>query len=406
MKNIKLVLIGVFVLIFFYGNLSFAQTNVEEKPYVVILSMDGFRWDYPEKANTPNLNFIEQHGVRANAFIPCFPTKTFANHYTMATGLYAETHGIILNKFFANDLGKKYKITNSEFYSGEPIWATAEKQNVKSASFFWLGSEAPVEKSFPTYYLEYNESVPFENRIDSVISWLQLPENERPHLIMWYMHEPDAQGNKFGPNSLEVKNTVEYLDSLIGVFYKKVQDLPNANNINLIFTSDHGMSEISTEKSVYLNEYLKEEWFNYVDGGSPVFLFDAKDEYYDTVYTILKSIPHVSVWKREDVPARLHFSNNIRIKDFVIVADSSWSIWPSKEKRYDDLGAHGYDNQNSDMHAIFYAVGPAFKTGYKSKAINNVDLYPLVCKILNLTPAKNEGSLENVLPMLNLDRSH
>lgn len=405
MQKKRVVFIGVILLVFLSVNFGFTQT-AEEKPYVVILSMDGFRWDYPDKANTPNLDKIAENGVKADAFIPCFPTKTFANHYTMATGLYAETHGIVQNKFFANDLGKKYKITGSEFYTGEPLWATAEKQNVKSASFFWLGSEAPIEKSVPSYYLEYNESVPFENRIDSIISWLQLPENERPHLILWYMHEPDAKGNEFGPNSIEVKNEVEYLDSLVGVFYRRVQALPDANNINLIFTSDHGMSEISADKAIYLDQYLKKEWFNYVDGGTPVYLFDAKDEFYDTVYTVLKSIPHINAWKREEVPARLHYSKNVRIKDFVIVADSSWSIWPSKEKQYNDSGAHGYDNLNSDMHAIFYAVGPAFKTGYKSKAINNVDLYPLVCKILNLTPAKNEGSLENVLPMLNSENSH
>ncbi|MGE0089348.1 MAG: ectonucleotide pyrophosphatase/phosphodiesterase [Bacteroidales bacterium] len=400
MKKIKLVLVGIFVLTFLYGDLTYAQTNEEDKPYVVILSMDGFRWDYPEKANTPNLDLIAAKGVKAQAFIPSFPTKTFSNHFGMATGLYTESHGIVLNKFFANDLGKKYNITSSEFYTGEPIWATAERQGVKSASYFWLGSEAPIEKALPTYYLEYNEAIPFENRADSVISWLQLPENERPHLIMWYIHEPDAMGNKYGPNSKELVTTVEYLDKLVGDFYNRIQKLPIAEEINLIFLSDHGMAEIHKDKAVFLNEYVKPEWLEHQDGTNPIFLLDAKNEYYDSVYIALKKIQHVNAWKREDVPARMHFSNNIRIKDFVVLADSSWSIWPSREKQVIEEGAHGYDNANSDMHAIFYAIGPAFKNGYVNPPINNVDLYPLVCKILNLKSSPNEGSLENVLPML------
>lgn len=399
MLKSKLLIVG-FVVFFLENGFLLAQSNNDQKPYVVILSMDGFRWDYPEKAHTPNLDLIAANGVKAEAFIPSFPSKTFSNHYGMATGLFTENHGIVLNKFYANDLGKKYQITNSEFYSGEPIWATAEKQGVKSASYFWLGSEAPIEKALPTYYLEYNEAVPFENRVDSVISWLQLPEKERPHLILWYIHEPDAMGNKFGPNSKQVVTTVEYLDDLIGDFYSRINQLPIADKINLIFLSDHGMSEIHNDSAIFLNEYLNTEWFDYIDGTNPIFLLDAKNEYYDTAYTALKAIPHTSAWKREDVPSRMHFSNNLRIKDFVILADSSWSIWPSREKQVFEGGAHGYDNSNTDMHAIFYAVGPAFKSGYVNPPINNVDLYPLVCKILNLVPAKHEGSMGNILPML------
>lgn len=398
--KLKGLFFSIFVLfVFFSGNL-FAQNFNDDKPYVVVLSMDGFRWDYPEKTNTPNLDKIAEKGVRAERFIPCFPTKTFPNHYSMATGLYPENHGIILNKFFANDLGKKYKIINPEFYSGEPIWASAEKNGIKSASFFWLGSEAPIEKALPTYTLEYNEAIPFESRIDSVINWLQLPEGERPHLIMWYMHEPDLIGNKYGPNSKQLITTVEYMDKLIGDFYKRVNALPIAGKVNLIFLSDHGMAEISPDKAVYLDDYIKNEWVEIMDGTNPIFLIDAKNVYYDTIYSVIKNIPHINAWKREEVPSRLHYSKNVRIKDFVLLAENGWSIYTSREKQILEGGAHGFDNQNPDMHAIFYAVGPAFKTGYISQPINNVDLYPLLCKLLNIIPAKNEGQLQNVLPML------
>lgn len=382
------------------------RKDQSNKTYVIMLSMDGFRWDYPEKANTPNLDYIETIGVKAQASIPCFPTKTFPNHYSMATGLHPNNHGIIFNKFYAPDLDRYYSIGNNEavsdpdFYFGEPIWVTAEKQGVKSASYFWVGSEAPHDNIFPSNYHTYNGSVPFEKRLDGVIDWLKLPEEKRPQLIMWYMEEPDSKGHDVGPDHPEMIQTVEYLDSLIGVFNQKIADLPFAGQINVIYTSDHGMGQISKEKSVYLYDLIEKDWCWHIDGGNPVYSIDAKDEYYDTIFHILSSQQHISVWKKNEIPERLNFGSSERIKDFLVLADSSWSIWKSSNRISYSGGAHGFDNANTDMHAIFYAYGPAFKSGYKHHAINNIDLYPLICNILGLKPAPVDGKLENVIEML------
>ena len=371
-----------------------------------MLSMDGFRWDYPEKANTPNLDSVEKIGVRAQASIPCFPTKTFPNHYSMATGLYPNNHGIIFNKFYAPDIDKFYSlanieaVTDPEFYFGEPIWVTAEKQGVKSASYFWVGSEAPHDSIFPSYYYSYNGSVPFEKRIEGVIEWLNLPEEDRPHLIMWYMEEPDSKGHDVGPDHPEIVNTVEYLDSLVGVFNQKVEALPFADQINVIFTSDHGMGQISKEKSLFLYDIIEKDWCHGVDGGNPVYSIDVKDEYYDKVFDILSETKHLMVWKKEEIPERLNFGSSERIKDFVVLADSSWSIWKSSKRISYSGGAHGYDNANTDMHAIFYAYGPSFKKGYKHHSINNIDLYPLICELLQIEPKPVDGKLENTIELL------
>ncbi|MFC2152237.1 ectonucleotide pyrophosphatase/phosphodiesterase [Bacteroidota bacterium] len=376
--------------------------------YVVMLSMDGFRWDYSEKANTPNLDYIEEVGVHADASIPCFPTKTFPNHFSIATGLYPENHGIVFNDFYANDINKFYSISNTEsvadssFYFGEPIWVTAEKQGVKSASYFWVGSEAMHDKIFPSYSHNYNGSVPFEKRIEGVIEWLELPENERPHLIMWYIQEPDSKGHDVGPNHHETVEMVEYLDSLVGVFIQKIAALPIADNINVIVTSDHGMGEISEERVVYLDKLIQKDWIEHIDGGNPVYSIGAKEEFYDTIYSILSNSDHLQIWKKEDVPERLHFSKSKRIKDFIVVADSSWSLSKSSKKKSYSGGAHGYDNRNKDMHTIFYAYGPAFKKGYNHKSINAIDIYPLICKILKIEPKKVDGSLENTIQMLQI----
>ena len=403
MKKLSIICICFILINFVSYNKCKAQG---EKPYVIILSMDGFRWDYPEKANTPNLDYIEKIGVRADASIPCFPTKTFPNHYSMATGLYPDNHGIILNNFYAPDLDRYYSIgdskavTNPDFYFGEPVWVTAEKQGVKAASYFWVGSEAPHDNIFPTYYYSYDETIPFENRIDGVIDWLKLPEKDRPHLIMWYIEEPDSKGHDVGPNDSEIISMIEYLDSLVGVFNTKINELPIKNNINIIITSDHGMGKISKERVVYLYDLIKQEWYEHIDGGNPVFTIEAKDEYYNTLYNVLSSVDHIKIWKKNELPERLHYGFSVRVKDFVVVADSSWSIWKSSKKISYSGGAHGYDNANKDMHAIFYAYGPAFKNNYKHHAINNIDIYPLICKILGIQPQDVDGKLDNIIPML------
>ncbi len=374
--------------------------------YVIVLSMDGFRWDYPEKANTPNLDYVEQIGVRAESSIPCFPTKTFPNHYSMATGLYPDHHGIVFNKFYAPDVDKFYSLSDSfavvdpDFYLGEPIWVTAEKQGIKSAAYYWVGSEAPHDGILPSYYNPYNGSVSFEKRMEGVLDWLKLPEEERPRLIMWYVEEPDSKGHDYGPDHIEIVNTVEYLDSLVGVFNQKIAELPFADQINVIYTSDHGMGNIYEEKSLYLYDLIQKDWCVGVDGGNPVYSIDAKEEYYDTIYNILSSVEHITVWKKEEILERLNFGSSQRIKDYVVLADSSWSLWKYSDRRSYSGGAHGFDNSNTDMHAIFYAYGPAFKNAYKHHSINNIDLYPLICELLKIDPRPVDGQLENVKPML------
>ena len=393
----------IFLLIFTYSCKNPGQTK--EEPYVVMLSVDGFRWDYPDKVSTPNLDYIAENGVKAKSLKPAFPTKTFPNHYSMATGLYPDHNGIVLNSFYDEEMDKYYEIQNREavenpdFYNGEPIWVTAENQDVTSASYFWVGSEAAVKGVSPTYWKKYNHSFPFEQRIDSVIAWLQLPEKERPHLILWYIHEPDNIGHRFGPDSKEIEDCIIYLDSLIGVFITKVEELPNNENINIIVTSDHGMGTISKERTVYLKNYVDDEWIDIIQGYNPNYNIKAKQEFYDTLYTVLKSIPHIKAWKNNEVPERLHYGTHPRVMDFVVLADSSWSIRLEGQKAKDG-GTHGYDNDNINMHAIFYAYGPDFKKGYIQNTFNNVDLYPLIANILNLEPAKIDGKFENVKMML------
>jgi alkaline phosphatase D len=367
------------------------------KNYVVLVSLDAFRWDYNKIYNTPNLNKLAHDGVKADRMFSSFPTVTFPNHYSIATGLYPDHHGLIDNSFSAPDLGLFYRmgdrtaVENPSFYGGEPIWVTAEKQGVRSASFFWVGSEAPVGGMHPTYWKKYDKTVTFEERIDTVIKWLGYPPDKRPELVTLYFDEPDATSHTFGPVSPQTGKVVERLDSLMGVLRLKLSALPDAKKINLIILSDHGMEAVSPSRYISIKAVVPERMIASISGGNPVYLINPADGKKDSVLYLLNKSKGLKAWSKSNLPARWHYGTNPRIPEIVVVADSSWSIGTRPDGSSVKGGAHGYDNSNSDMFSIFYAAGPSFRKNYKFKELNNIDVYDLVCRILNISPAKNDG---------------
>lgn len=382
------------------------ETKLKNDSYVVILSLDAFRWDYPNIANTPTLNGMAEQGVKAKALIPCYPSKTFPNHYSIATGLYPDNHGIVCNRFFDKELGyysigDRDAVENPAFYGGEPIWLTAERQGLKAAMFFWVGSEAPIGGSYSSHWKPYDQKISFESRIDTVIGWLSLPEAERPRFIAWYYHEPDWTAHRDGATGTKTLALVEQLDSLLGVFVEKLSELPHADKVNFIVVSDHGMADISPQKYINLTEYIDRDWFDYITGGNPVYSLQPKEEHKQEALKALQSIENLKVWERNEIPERLHYGSNPRIQDIVIEAETGYSIgFSSNSDRY--TGAtHGYDNANPEMHGIFYAKGPAFKKGYEQKAFINVNVYGIIADILGLQPAETDGNWEDVKDMLN-----
>ena len=408
-KKIKLiapVLLIVLVIVACSSNAYVKE--IPKKQYVVMLSLDGCRWDYPQMADMPNLEAIAREGVKMESLQPSFPSKTFPNHYSIATGLYPDHHGIVQNTFYDPDMDAYYKIRdrkaveNKDFYGGEPIWVTAEKQGLKTASFYWVGSEAPVKGTYPSRWKKYDHHFQYEARVDTVISWLSLPEKERPRLITWYYPEPDEVGHNTGPESDKTRIKLEYLDSLIGDFRQKLATLPIADQVNIIVTADHGMTQISGDKWIYFEDYIQPTWLDTSLGSTPVWMFDVKAGFEDSVYINLNRAEHLNVWKKDSIPDTLHYGKNSRVMDIVATPDLHWSIgWGDRKYPLDMIGgAHGYDPRYKDMHAIFYASGPAFKHGYVHPTVENINIYPLIAKILNLKPAETDGKLENVSRML------
>ncbi len=395
------------LLIVSLGSCKWAQRSADQEAYVVMLSMDGFRWDYASRVPTPNLDYLAAHGVMTEYVIPAFPSNTFPNHYTMATGLYPDNHGIVNNNFYCPELDMTYRMRDREavenglFYGGEPIWVTAEKQGVISASYFWVGSEAPIQGIQPTYWKVYNTRDPFGDRIDTVAHWLQLPEEQRPRLVTFYFHEPDSQGHRTGPDSPEIDALVVELDSLLGVFLTKMKALPIYEQINFIVTSDHGMTERSPERYIDLENYVDRDWIDIAFGGNPVMMWRPVEGMTDSIYHILKEVEHLNVWRTGELPERLNFGHNPRTLDLVVLADAHWNLgWGEPSERFYTGGGHGWDNAKKDMHTIFYAMGPAFRNNHRHGPIETVDLYPLIAHILQLDPAPVDGRFERVEGML------
>lgn len=373
--------------------------------YVVVLSLDGFRYDYASRAHTPTFDSISKVGV-SGSLKPSFPSLTFPNHYSMATGLFPDHHGLVANEFWDDALGR-YSIPDRKavetpgFYGGEPLWNTAHRQGVKSACYFWVGSETAINGRHPDNWKRFDSRVPYTDRADSVLAWLNSPANERPHLIMWYIEEPDHTGHEETPESPKVFKMVEKMDSVVGYFLRGLNKLPIAKQVDFIIVADHGMATYTPELSVNLADYMPRDSFVHVATGAFTHLY-PKPPYAQKAYEILQKVPHIKAYRKGEVPERLHYGTNKRIGDLVVLPDSGTMVYFSpKLKQFKKGGAHGYDNDRKEMRAIFYAVGPHFKKGYRQETpMPNVTIYPLVCHLLKIEPAANDGRLEDAKPFL------
>lgn len=400
------------IILFLFIFISSGSLYSQKTPYTILISFDGFRWDYTSRGITPNFDYIEQHGVKALSLKPSFPSITFPNHLSIVTGMYPENHGIIANTIYDPATGKIYslrdtgEVRNAYWYRGEMIWETARRQGVITASYFWPGSEVNLEYRRPTFYEKYEHERDYVERINGVVNWLKLPYSDRPKFITLYYDLADSEGHRFGPNSTQVNAAISKLDSLIGILFKKLDEINLRDSVNVIIVSDHGMTEISQERYVNIEELASCNSCKYFNRGAVMNIFIQDKNEVGNVYKNLKQREnHFRVYKREEIPSQYHFNNTHLIGDLFVLADPGWSVGTSKDKdKMSDYngGNHGFDNSFLDMHGIFYAIGPSFKKNYKTGTIENVNIYPLLCKILNIIPKQNiDGKLENISFILN-----
>ncbi len=396
--------------------ISTTTDDPNEKPYLILISLDGFRWDYVERFKPPNLTNFIKNGVSAESLIPSFPSKTFPNHYTIATGMYPDKHGLLGNSFYSYKKDVTYSINNRQmvedgsFYGGSPIWVQASKANVVSASYFFVGTEADIQGIHPNYYKKYDGSIKNEERIDQAIKWLEMPDNDRPHLITMYFSDLDDVGHKFGPeNNDELKSALLNLDRNLGNLFKRtaMTGLP----INIIIVSDHGMTTVPTSNLLAIDDLKNEDLFTTIDNGAIINIHPNNGVSTDSVLQYLKPKEnHFKVYKTENTPGFEYIPTNKNWGSVQVIPDFEYYFY--SDKRIKDLkkndikmvGVHGYDPKYKDMHGIFYANGPAFKQGYQTPSVKNIHVYPIMCKILGLDiPDDIDGKLEQLEGVLNND---
>ncbi|HUF66054.1 MAG TPA: ectonucleotide pyrophosphatase/phosphodiesterase [Gemmatimonadaceae bacterium] len=376
------------------------QASAPQQPAehtVVLISVDGFRRDYLERHAPPTLMALAAEGVVADAMIPSFPTLTFPNHYTIVTGLRPQNHGIVNNTMYDPVFDASFSLRNEgpredRWWGGEPIWSTAEKQGVRAAAFFWPGTEVEIAGARPTRWMPYDGRVPYATRVDSVLAWLSLPEAERPRMVTLYFEEPDHTGHEEGPESAAVRGAVLKSDSALARLVNGLRQRGLFDIVNLVVVSDHGMTEVTPERHVYVSDVLDTAAFHVIAGG-PVFMGWSRTGDNAGMVAALRRLPHVSAWLKEDVPERLHFNDHRRITPVVAMADDGWVISANRSWHPTGGGRHGYDNELPAMRTIFIARGPAFRRGARIPEFSNVDVYALLARVLGLRPAPNDGSL-------------
>ncbi|MBQ0069007.1 MAG: alkaline phosphatase family protein, partial [Bacteroidales bacterium] len=292
--------------------------------YTVVVSLDGFRWDYVDAYDTHFLSWLGRSGVKA-VMTPSFPSKTFPNHYTLATGLVPDHHGIIGNQFKVAKTGRVFKLGNDvardgKKYGGDPLWLTAKHQGVTSATVYWVGSDVAVQGDHANYWRDYAQKplLTLPERVHEVIKLLKKPEGKRPHLVMAYFEQPDSYGHEFGPISRPTRRAMEYMDSLMQVLYTGLMELPIAADINFIVTGDHGMTYLSPERVVPIKKYIKSSWVDEICNDFPTLIYCKKPEYVDSVMNALKDVDHLRVWRKGQLPEYLQYGNNENMGDVIV----------------------------------------------------------------------------------------
>lgn len=372
---------------------------------LILVSIDGFRWDYLQKYDAPTLRQLAAGGVHARRMTPSFPSKTFPNHYTLVTGLYPQNHGIVSNWFFDPGFGETFGMSKPDSNSqerwwagGEPVWITAEKQGVRSACFFWPGSETMNHGARPSLFKPFNGKMPSNDRVDGLLAWLDLPPGQRPRLCTLYFDIVDHAGHTYGPDAPETAAAVRAADAAIARLLAGLTARGLREKADLVIISDHGMSPCGPDRIIFLEDLMDVNQVQVESTGPnggvrPKSSGPAPAELVASIRA--KNVPHLQVFLREDVPAKLHYNRGDRIPPVVLMANDGWNIeskagWPMRAPTY-VRGSHGWDPTTSNMGALFIAHGPSFKQGHEFADVENIHVYNLLCATLGVKPAPNDG---------------
>ena len=401
MRRVALV---VLLLVAAAGCTSRERAGGDLKPTSILISFDGWRWDYQSRVATPNLQRLILNGVHAESLIPVFPPKTFPNHYTIVTGLYPEHHGIVANSILDAATARTFasnkvdEVRDPMWWGGEPIWVTAERAGQRTGVMFWLGSEAPIGGLRPHLWKAYDEDYPPERRVDDMLEWLDLPAAERPTFIAGYFSDVDSAGHADGPDSETVRHAVERADGYLGRLLRGLEQRGLADVVNIVVVSDHGMAPVSTDRSVILDDYISLDDVVISDINPTLGVFPKPGKEEGVYQSLVKAHPRLRVYRRGETPEAWHYRDHPRIPPIVGVVDEGWQIMRRatfegiREGRIRPAGGqHGYDPAVMSMRGIFVARGPAFRQGATVRAFPNIHIYNALARVLGVAAAPNDG---------------
>lgn len=376
-----------------------SAARAQQRP-VILIGIDGFRADYLDRGVTPTLSRLAAEGAQAEGGMkPSFPSVTFPNFYTLVTGLHPDHHGLVYNTMQDPGLpGRTFTLRNRAevmdrvwYDAGEPIWVTAEKAGLRTATLFWPGSEAAIGGVRPTYWLPFEQSVPSLARVNILLGWFTLPVEEQPRLATLYFDVVDSAGHRFGPHTPETDAAMTEVDTALAALLTGLE----ARGIvaDLVIVADHGMAPISGERIVFLDDHIDATAVRLTAEG-PVATLDPLPGREDEIEAgLLGPREHMECWRKEDVPARLGYGRNPRVPAIVCLAGTGWVI--GTRARTDPArirgGAHGFDNAAPEMRALFIGHGPAFAAGAIVPDMDSVDIQPLLGRLLGLVAPGGDG---------------
>lgn len=374
---------------------------------VILISVDGLRADYLARGITPNISAMAARGVTTGAMRPSFPSLTFPNHYTLVTGMRPDRHGIVNNNMDDPVLGRfalsiREAVADARWWNeAEPIWVTAERAGIPTATMFWPGSDAAIMGVRPRNWLPFDGSMPEAKRVDQVLAWLDI--KPRAGFATLYFDTVDHEGHSYGPDSAEVNKALAEVDAQIGRLLAGLK--ARGIDANIVLVADHGMAQVSDDRRIFLDALIDPRALKLVAGGAVAAINPAPGQEAAVRAALVKAHPHMTCWDKADIPAALHYGRNPRVPAIICAAEAGWMIWlsppkPDQQMRGPLAGMHGYDPAHPTMAAAFVAVGPAFKPGVVLPAFDNVDVHPLLLRLMGLPAMATDGDAQTLAPAL------
>jgi predicted AlkP superfamily pyrophosphatase or phosphodiesterase len=371
------------------------------QPIVILVSIDGWRWDYTSRFQTPAISRLARLGVWSEGLVPAFPSKTFPNHYSIVTGLHPATHGITSNNMVDPRLPGRFTLSNRDvqqdprWWGGEPLWVTAERQQLVAGTMFWPGSDVEIAGDRPTYWRPYEHEYPNELRVDALLDWLNAPPGRQATFLTLYFSDVDDAGHDVGPDGDDTRKAAFEVDRMIDRLVTGVDALGLSSRVNYILVSDHGMAQLSPDRVIVLDNYIDVSSVDLLDVAPIVGLNPKPGVSAEATYAALKNKhPALDVYLRSNLPEVYRLRNHPRMPEVIGIADDGWHPTTLARQRAGEefaFGNHGYDPVHRSMHGLFIASGPQVRSGVTVPAFSNLHVYELICRVLGITPAKNEG---------------